>query len=121
MYKAIDSITHAKMHSYRRCTKFPSTNTPLFELRKGQLVRQTQSQLGMLKHMIKAQVLDGIIRRVDVVVRVLEVRLDHEGRRIASFGSGCVVGTGVSALCEDVWNIAILQQLSAPAIVILRK
>ena len=38
------------------------------KLRKSQLSGQSQSQLGMLKHVIKAKILYEVVRRMDVVV-----------------------------------------------------
>ena len=44
----------------------------------------------MLQHMAKAQVLDLVLRGVDLAVAVVEVALDHERARVAR-----LVGRGV--------------------------
>ena len=39
----------------------------------------------MLQHMIKAQILDLILSRMDLIVRILEIGFDDKGGRIAGF------------------------------------
>lgn len=65
----------------------------------------------MLKHVIKAQVFDRVVRSVDMLVRIGEIGLDHKGRWIASLGGGRMVAAGVAALGLDKWDFAILQLL----------
>ena len=62
----------------------------------------------MLKHMIKAQVLNLVFGRVDLVVRILEVRLDDKSRRITSLRSTGMVGAGVATFGKNIRNVAIL-------------
>ena len=40
----------------------------------------------MLEHVVEAQVLDSVVRGVDMLVRISELRLDHECRRVAGLG-----------------------------------
>lgn len=51
----------------------------------------------MLQHMIEAQKLNLILRRVDLAVGIAEVRFDDKGGGIAVFTGGGVVGAGVTA------------------------
>lgn len=37
----------------------------------------------MLQHMIEAQILNLVLRGVNLLIRVLEVTLDDKGRRVA--------------------------------------
>ena len=62
----------------------------------------------MLKHVVKAEILDLVFRGVDFLVRVLEVAFDDERRRIPSLGRAGMVGARVAALCKDVGNVAVL-------------
>lgn len=52
---------------------FVKRRKALFEIRKSQFVNKSKGKLGMLKHMIEAQVLNLVLCCVDFVVRVLEV------------------------------------------------
>jgi hypothetical protein len=51
-----------------------------------------------------------------MVVAELESRLDDKGGRVAGFGSGSVVGTGVAALGFNIWDRAVLTIALASAI-----
>jgi len=62
----------------------------------------------MLQHMVEAEKLNLVFCGVDFIVRVLEVRLDDEGRWVASFRRGSVVGTCIPAFRKNVRNVAIL-------------
>ena len=62
----------------------------------------------MLQHVAKVEVLDQVARGVNVIVRVLEVRLNHESRGIACFGGRGMIGTSITALGEDEGNGAVL-------------
>jgi hypothetical protein len=53
------------------------------QLSKSQLIHETQSQSRMLKHVIKAEILDRIILRMDLLVRIRKSRFDDKGRRIS--------------------------------------
>lgn len=62
----------------------------------------------MLQHVVETQPLDRVVRRVDFLVGVLELRLDHKRRRIpVSTGRG-VVGAGIPAFGFDVGDVAVL-------------
>lgn len=63
----------------------------------------------MLKHVVERQILNLILSRVNVGVRVLKLRLDHKCGRIAGLGRRGVVRAGVAALGLDVGDVAILQ------------
>lgn len=62
----------------------------------------------MLQHVIKAQILDLVLRCVNLAITVFEVRLDYERARVAVLACACVVGACVAALCLDVGDIAVL-------------
>lgn len=61
----------------------------------------------MLEHMIEAQVLDLVLSGVNLVVRILKVRFDDEGRRVASFGCAGVIRACVAAFGQNIWDSAI--------------
>lgn len=65
----------------------------------------------MLQHMVKAEILDLVVRRVDLLIRVLELRLDDEGGWVAEAAGRGVVGAGVAAFCFDVGDVAVLCSL----------
>lgn len=65
----------------------------------------------MLKHMIKAQIFDQIIRGMNVLVAVLELGLNDKRRRIAIAAGRCVIGAGIATLGLDEWNIAVLKSV----------
>lgn len=67
----------------------------------------------MLQHVVEAQVLDLILGRVDLLIRILKLRLDHESRWVTESTGGGVVGTGVAALGFHVGDITILRALLA--------
>jgi hypothetical protein len=64
----------------------------------------------VLQHVIEAEVLDQIVRAVDFLVRVLELRFDDEGGWVAEAAGGGVVGAGVAALGFDVGDVAVLEK-----------
>ncbi len=53
-------------------------NDLVLELGYGSLVCKTQSHLRMLQHVVKAQILDSIIRSMNLLVTVFEVTLDDK-------------------------------------------
>ena len=61
----------------------------------------------MLDHMIKVEILELVLSRVDLLVRVLEVALNHESGGIPDLGSGSVVRACVATLGLDVWDSAV--------------
>ena len=58
----------------------------------------------MLQHVVKREVLEEIVIRVDVVVRVLESGLDHKGGWVTGLGGRGVVGAGIATLGLDEGN-----------------
>jgi hypothetical protein len=62
----------------------------------------------MLQHMTEAQIFNLIVARVNLIIRVLEVALNHERARVARLARACVVRAGVAALCLDVRDVAVL-------------
>lgn len=80
----------------------------LSERSKGQLIGKRQAHLCVLQHVIEAEVLDQIFRAMDLLVRVLELRLDDECRWVAEAAGRSVVRTGVATLGLDVGNVAVL-------------
>ena len=62
----------------------------------------------MLKHMIKAQVLDAIVGGVDMLIGISEFGLNHERGWVAGFGCRGVIGTSITTLGFHKWNFAIL-------------
>lgn len=82
------------------------------KISKGQLIDKCQSQPSMLEHVIEREVLNQIVSAVNMVVTVLESRLDDEGRWIARLGSRRMVRARVAALGLNVWNIAVLMRVS---------
>lgn len=62
----------------------------------------------MLQHVREAQILKLVLGRVNLLVGILEVGLDDKGRRIASLGGRGMVGARVTALCQDIGNLAVL-------------
>lgn len=64
----------------------------------------------MLQHVIEAEVLDQIVRAVNLLVGVFELRLDDEGGGVAEAAGGGVVGAGVAALGLDVGDVAVLER-----------
>lgn len=69
---------------------------------------KSKSHASMLKHVVERQVLDVVVGGVDVVVAVLESRLDDKCGWIAGLGGRCVVRAGVSTLGLDEGDIAVL-------------
>lgn len=76
---------------------------------KSKLIGEGEAHLGMLQHVIKAQVLDLILRRVDLLVGVLELGLDDESRRVSVSARRCMVGAGVAAPRLNIRHVAILR------------
>jgi hypothetical protein len=83
------------------------SNMRLLELSKRKLVRQAKCQLRMLQHVVEAEVLNLVLGGVDLIVAVLEVRLDNERRGVSGLGSAGVVGAGVATLGQNVRDIAV--------------
>lgn len=75
---------------------------------EGKLVDKTDGHASVLEHVVKGQVLDGVVAGVDMRVRVLESRLDDKGRWVAGLGGGGVVGAGVAALGLDPRDVTVL-------------
>lgn len=48
------------------------------KLCKRQLIRQAQRQLRMLQHVIEVQILEFILRGMDLLVRIVKFRFDDE-------------------------------------------
>lgn len=69
----------------------------------------------MLQHVVEAQVLDLVLGGVDLLVRVLELRLDHKRRRVTETAGGGMVGAGVAALGFSVGDVAVLHVISKGA------
>jgi len=78
------------------------------EVGKCQLVAKGQRHAGMLEHVVEREILDQIVRAVDMVIRVLESRLDDEGRGVAGLGGRRVIGAGVAALGLHEGDVAVL-------------
>ena len=72
------------------------------------LVHQAQGHLGMLKHVVKRQILDQVVSTVNVLVRVLKCRLNNKGRWVPGLGGRGVVRASVAALGLDPGNAAVL-------------
>lgn len=64
-------------------TQYADPTRSSLEGRKGKLVRKGQAHLGMLQHVVEAEVLDLVVSSVDLLVRVLELGLDDEGGWVA--------------------------------------
>lgn len=75
---------------------------------ESQLVHKTQRHASVLKHVVKGQMLDGVLGAVDVGVRILKGRLDDKGRGVAGLGGRGVVRAGVAALGLDPRDMAVL-------------
>lgn len=84
----------------------------LLKRSKSKLVGKCKAHLRVLQHMVEAQVLDHVVRRVDLLIRQLELGLDHESRRVAILASGRVIGAGVTAFGFNVGDVAILELVS---------
>jgi len=78
------------------------------ELGLSQLISQPQSQLRVLKHMIERKIFDLVLSSVDVIIRVREGTLNNEGTGVPGLASTSVIGASISALSQDIWDIAIL-------------
>lgn len=70
----------------------------------------------MLNHMIKAKVFDQIVRRMDVLVAVLELRFNHKRGRIAVATGRRMVRAGIAAFCLNKGDIAVLFKACQTAI-----
>jgi hypothetical protein len=57
---------------------------------------------------VEAEVLDLVVGRVDLLVTVLKLRLDHEGGGVAESAGGGVVGASVAAFGLDVGDVTVL-------------
>lgn len=78
-----------------------------------ELKNKTKCELSMLKHVIEIQILDLVLRGVDLLVRILEVGLYHKGGWISILARRCMVRASISALGEYVRNVAVLRFWSA--------
>ena len=83
------------------------------ERREGQFICKSQAHLRMLQHVVEAQILYFIFGRVDLLIRILELRLDDEGRGVAETAGRGMVGAGITALGLDVGYITVLQKMLA--------
>lgn len=61
--------------------------------------------------MVKAEVLDFVLRRVDPLLRVVKVRFDHKRGRVAVSAGRRVIRASVAALCQHERNVAVLRTL----------
>src|SRR3569833_15816 len=77
---------------------------------KSQLVGEGQRHARMLQHVIERQIRDGVVGRVDVVIRVFEGRLDDESRWVAGLGRRGVIRASVAALRLDKGDGAVLKE-----------
>jgi hypothetical protein len=84
----------------------------LIQLRKRQFISQTQRHLGMLQHVRKREIFNLVIRRMNLCVRVFEVRLNHERGRIPVFACRSMVRARIAAFRQDVGDAAILSLVS---------
>lgn len=80
------------------------------------LVDETQGESCMLKHVVKGQVLDEVLGRVNMGIRVLKSGLNDKGGGISSLGGRCVVGAGVATLSLDPRDAAVLGHMLATGI-----
>lgn len=62
----------------------------------------------MFKNMVKAQILDPVIGRVDSLVTVFHLGFGRHGCRVAIFACRRVIGTGVATFGVDETNVAVL-------------
>ena len=67
----------------------------------------------MLQHVIETEILNLIFCAVDLLVGVLEFRLNDKGRRIAVPARRCMVRAGVAALGLNEGNVTVLMVQSA--------
>ena len=63
----------------------------------------------MLLHVVKVEIFDLVFRRMDFVIRVLEVRFNDEGRRVARLRRGRMIRASIATFCQDVGYLAILK------------
>jgi hypothetical protein len=61
----------------------------------------------MLEHVIEAQVLNLILRSMNLAVAVLEVRLNDKRRWVASLGRAGVIRARVPTLCKNIRDAAV--------------
>jgi hypothetical protein len=73
-----------------------------------ELVCESSGHAGMLEHVLEGQVLDHVVDGVDVVVRVLECRLDDKRTWVAGLVGGGVITAGIAALGLNERNVAVL-------------
>lgn len=93
----------------RRCgAVLQLTRFLVVEVVQAELVDETERHAGVLKHVVKGEMLHDITLSVDVRVQVLKSRFDDECRRIAGLGGRGMVGAGVAALCHDPRDVAVL-------------
>lgn len=69
---------------------------------------RAKRHVGVLEHVVKGQVLDGVVSGVYLWVRILKGGLENKGRGISSLGRGSVIRAGVAALGLDPGDFAVL-------------
>ncbi len=62
----------------------------------------------MLQHMLEVKIFHFVFGGMNLVVGILEIALNHKRGRISCLRRRCMIGTSVSALCQDVRNGAVL-------------
>jgi hypothetical protein len=78
-------------------------------LAEPELVQKSENELSMLEHVLRINVLEGIIGCVDVGVTVFECRLEDERSRVPVPSSGTVIRARVAANAIDALNVSVLQ------------
>lgn len=78
------------------------------ELRKREFVGEAKSHPGMLHHVPEAEVSCFILRRVNLLICVLHLRLHDECRWVSKFAGGGVIRAGIAAFCQNIRHIAVL-------------
>jgi len=79
------------------------------ERSKSKLVGKGQAHLRVLQHVVETDVLDLVVGCMDMLVTVLEGRLDHECGGVAESTGRGVVGAGVAALGLDIGDVTVLR------------
>lgn len=79
------------------------------EISTTKLIREAKGQLGMLEHVVEAQILNLVLGGVDMIIGIGERTLDDESTRVSSLARGRMIGAGISAFSEDVWDITVLE------------
>lgn len=63
----------------------------------------------MLLHVVEIQIFYLVFCRMDFVIRILEVRFNYEGRRVARLRCGRMIRASIATFCQDVGYLAILR------------